>query len=102
MPHIEIDAKLPGILGLLAFRAETAGPLNALAEALLRGPSPLSAAEREIIVAHVSRLNQCAFCFKSHAATAGALLEVGVGIIEQISNETPRPRSSNDLAIPGP
>jgi len=98
MPHIEIDAKLPGILGLLAFRAETAGPLNALVEALLRGPSPLSAAEREIIAAHVSRLNQCAFCFKSHAAAAGALLEVGVGIIEQISNETLQSTCSPKLA----
>ncbi|HYQ27242.1 MAG TPA: carboxymuconolactone decarboxylase family protein [Polyangiaceae bacterium] len=88
MPHIGIGAEPPGILGLFAFRAETAGPLRGLSEALLRGPSPLTSAEREIIAAHVSRLNQCAFCFKSHAAAAGALLGVGAGIIEQLSNET--------------
>ena len=88
MPHIGIDAELPGILGLFAFRAETAGPLRGLSEALLRGPSTLTPAEREIIAAHVSRLNQCDFCFKSHAAAAGALLGVGAGIIEQLSTET--------------
>jgi uncharacterized peroxidase-related enzyme len=87
MPHIGIKAELPGILGLFAFRAETAGPLRGLTETLLRGPSTLTPAEREIIAAHVSRLNECAFCFKSHAAAAGALLGVGAGIIEQLSNE---------------
>ncbi|MEI9949954.1 MAG: carboxymuconolactone decarboxylase family protein [Pseudomonadota bacterium] len=98
MPHIEVSAELPGILGLLAFRAETDGPLRELTETLLRGPSPLSAAEREIIAAHVSRLNQCAFCFKSHAAAAGALLGVGAGIIDQLSNETLQASCSPKLA----
>jgi uncharacterized peroxidase-related enzyme len=88
MPHIEIAAELPGILGLFAFRAETAGPLRALSETLLRGPSPLSAGERELIAAHVSKLNECAFCYKSHAAVAGALLGVGADIFEQLSNGT--------------
>jgi len=88
MPHIGIAPELPGILGLFAFRAETAGPLRGLTETLLRGPSTLTPAEREIIAAHVSRLNQCVFCFKSHAAAAGALLGVGAGIIEQLSHET--------------
>ena len=98
MAHIEVASELPGILGLLAFRAETAGPLRTLTEALLRGPSPLTAAEREIIAAHVSRLNQCSFCFKSHAAAAGALLGVGAGIIEQLSNETLTANVSPKLA----
>ncbi|HET7543386.1 MAG TPA: carboxymuconolactone decarboxylase family protein [Polyangiaceae bacterium] len=88
MPHIQLAAELPGILGLFAFRAETAGPLRALSETLLRGPSPLSAAERELIAAHVSRLNECAFCFKSHAAAAGALLGLGAGIFERFSDGT--------------
>jgi uncharacterized peroxidase-related enzyme len=98
MSHIEISAELPGILGLFAFRAETAGPLRALTNALLRAPSPLTSAEREIIAAHVSRLNQCGFCFKSHAAAAGALLGVGAGIIEQLSNETLHANCSPKLA----
>jgi uncharacterized peroxidase-related enzyme len=49
---------------------ETAAPLNALAEVLLRGPSTLSRAERELIAAFVSRRNECVFCSSSHAAVA--------------------------------
>jgi alkylhydroperoxidase family enzyme len=44
MPHIELPP-LPGIAGLLAGFPETAGPLNTLAEALLRGPSQLNGNE---------------------------------------------------------
>lgn len=88
MPHIEITAELPGILGLFAFRAETALPLRALSQTLLRGPSTLSFAEREIIAAHVSLLNECEFCFSSHAAAAGALLGTGLEIIERLSSQT--------------
>ncbi|MET0795218.1 MAG: carboxymuconolactone decarboxylase family protein [Polyangiaceae bacterium] len=103
MAHIELNNPLPGILGLLEFRKELAAPLTAFTQALLRGPSPLSAAERELIAAHVSHQNQCNFCFKSHAAAAGALLGVGLGVLEEISNETSRrkvsPRLESLLAI---
>jgi uncharacterized peroxidase-related enzyme len=63
---------LPGITALFAFRPETAAPLGALAEALLRGPSPLSSADRETIAAVVSRGNDCEFCARSHSAAAAA------------------------------
>ena len=39
-------------------------------QALLRGPSPLSAAERELIGAYTSGVNDCDYCFRSHQATA--------------------------------
>jgi hypothetical protein len=42
MPHIQLPEGLPGIVGRLAFRPETAKPLNELAEIPLRGPSTLS------------------------------------------------------------
>ena len=38
--------------------------------ALLRGPSPLSAAQRELIGAYTSGVNDCDYCFRSHQATA--------------------------------
>lgn len=66
--------ELPGITALFAFRPETAGPLGALAEQLLRGPSPLSSADRETIAAVVSRGNDCEFCARSHSAAAAAHL----------------------------
>jgi len=69
VPHIDLPP-LPGIVGLLAAHPETAGPLNSLAEALLRGPSPLTAAQRETIAAYVSRRNECTFCTETHGAVA--------------------------------
>lgn len=41
-------------------------------ETLLRGPSPLSVGERELIAAYVSSLNKCHYCFHAHAACAEA------------------------------
>ena len=76
--HIDLgfdEKEAPGITGLLRFRPETAGPLNALAEALLRAPNSLSRGERELIAAQVSALNECAFCRDSHSAFAAAQLD---------------------------
>jgi uncharacterized peroxidase-related enzyme len=72
--HIAIKSPLPGIGGLFEHRPETAKPLRELAQTLLRGPSTLSPAEREIIAAHVSALNDCRFCTMSHGAAASHLL----------------------------
>jgi uncharacterized peroxidase-related enzyme len=63
------------------FSAYPAGvqPLLELHEALLRGPSPLSVAERELIAAYVSGLNDCSYCHGIHTATAEAFgIEPGV------------------------
>lgn len=49
-----------------------AAPLIEYHEALMRGPSPLSEAERELIAAYVSGLNDCAYCHGVHEATARA------------------------------
>ena len=85
MPHIELKEGLPGIVGLLAFSPDTAQPLLALAEVLLRGPNSLTSAEREIIAAHVSYRNDCAFCQLSHSAAAAATA------CQQIGKNTPSP-----------
>ena len=74
MPYIAVDDTIPGIRALLAFRPETAGPLGALANALLHAPNSLSRGERELIAAYVSSLNACAFCCRSHAAIAACHL----------------------------
>ncbi|HYY26821.1 MAG TPA: peroxidase-related enzyme [Chthoniobacterales bacterium] len=51
---------------------ETARPLIVYHETLLRGPSPFSVGERELIAAYVSGLNACAFCHDVHSQTAAA------------------------------
>lgn len=69
MPHIDLPP-LPGIAALLTGYPETAGPLNDLAETLLRGPSTLTPAQRETIAAYVSQRNECTFCAETHGAVA--------------------------------
>lgn len=69
LPSLPADATL-----LNVFRAfpDTARPLLDYHQVLLRGPSPLSVAERELIAAFVSGLNACAYCHGAHAETAAA------------------------------
>ncbi|HVA61507.1 MAG TPA: peroxidase-related enzyme [Mycobacteriales bacterium] len=84
MAHIELPDGLPGILGPMAFRPETARPLNQLAEILLRGDSSLSRGERELIAAYVSSLNECRFCEASHSACAARQLDQGEALVSAV------------------
>jgi uncharacterized peroxidase-related enzyme len=70
MAHIKLPEGMPGILGPMAFSPETAVPLNALAEVLLRAPNSLSQGDREMIAAYVSSRNDCFFCQSVHGAAA--------------------------------
>lgn len=45
-------------------------PVRALAQAVMRGPSPLSEGQRELIAAYVSSLNGCGYCRAAHSAVA--------------------------------
>lgn len=90
MPYIDVNEGFPGIRALLAFRPETAGPLGDLAEVLLRGPSTLSRAEREMIAAHVSFRNDCHFCHSCHAAIAAEHLgggEADYALVAQVERD---------------
>jgi uncharacterized peroxidase-related enzyme len=84
MPHITVPAGTFGIRSLFAARPDTAGPLRALAEALLRGPSPLARGERELIAAYTSALNQCTYCRRAHGAFAARQLEGGAALVEKV------------------
>ena len=75
MPHIQLPDGLPGIRGPMAFSPQTADPLNALVNVLLRAnaqrpDSGLSEGERELIATYVSSLNDCFFCQTIHGAIA--------------------------------
>ncbi|MET0637428.1 MAG: peroxidase-related enzyme [Chitinophagaceae bacterium] len=84
MSFINVNEQLPGIRSLLAFRPEVAGPLADLANILLRDENGLSPAEREMIGAHVSYLNDCFYCQHSHAAIACEYLNGNTGLVEQV------------------
>jgi uncharacterized peroxidase-related enzyme len=74
MPHIPLEAHLPGITGLLEYRKDTGAPIRDLTQILLRGPSTLSEAERELLATVVSYGNQCKFCTTAHTAAVDRLL----------------------------
>ena len=46
-----------------------------VSEAILRGSSPLTPAERELIGAYVSSLNACEYCYGGHRAAVGLTLD---------------------------
>lgn len=75
MPYIDVDKDLPGIRSLMAFRPETAEPLSALAEILLRDETGLSRADRELIATYVSYQNDCFYCHNSHGEIAVCYLD---------------------------
>lgn len=97
MAHIQLPGGLPGIVGPLAFSPETAKPLLELAEVLLRAPNTLTPAEREMIAAHVSYLNECDFCQLSHSAAAAAHLNGNYDLVEQIKVNPERAAVSDKL-----
>ena len=84
MPHIVLPPDLPGIRGAMAFRPETARPLNALVEILLTGPSTLSRGERELIATYVSSRNCTHYCHSIHGAIAAAHLGGNEALVKQV------------------
>jgi uncharacterized peroxidase-related enzyme len=85
MAHIDLQNDLPGIRGPMAFRPDTAKPLNELAEILLRDDNnTLTRGERELIGAYVSSLNDCFFCQNVHGALAQHYMQCDMQFIDDI------------------
>src|SRR5260370_9706841 len=87
MPHIALSPDLPGIRGAMAFRPETARPLNALVEVLLTGPSTLSRGERELIATYVSSRNCTPYCHSIHGPIAAAHFGGDEALVKQAKTD---------------
>lgn len=88
MAHIDLGNELPGIRGPMAYRPETARPLNELAEILLRDEdNTLTRGERELVGTYVSYLNDCFFCQNVHGALAGHYLHCSIPEIDAVKND---------------
>jgi uncharacterized peroxidase-related enzyme len=87
VPHIPLPPDLAGIRGAMAFRPETARPLNALVEILLRGPNTLSPGERELIATYVSSRNCTEYCHNIHGAIAAAHLGGNEAVVKQVKTD---------------
>src|SRR5258706_14476159 len=90
MAHIKVPEGVPGIRSLVMFRPETGKPLYELAQVLLRGESPLTEAERELIAAYVSRRNDTMFCMMSHAAASRELYGDDKNILNDVLKDMNR------------
>lgn len=84
MAHIKVPEGVPGIRSLVMFRPESGKHLYDLAQVLLRGESPLTEADRELIAAYVSYRNDCMFCWCSHAAAARCLYGDEKDIVDEV------------------
>jgi uncharacterized peroxidase-related enzyme len=87
MPHIMLPEGLPGIRGPMAFRPETARPLNELVDVLLRGPHTLSPGERELIATFVSAQNDCRYCQTIHGAVAAHHLQGNEDLVVNVKRD---------------
>ena len=52
---------VPQIFHLFAYKTDRTDALAEFTQGVMRGPSPLSPGERELIAAFTSKLNQCLF-----------------------------------------
>lgn len=87
MAHIALPEGLPGIRGPMAFRPETAKPLNEIVDILLRGPHSLTPGERELIATVTSAENDCAYCQTIHGAIAAHHLGGDEALVVQVKTD---------------
>lgn len=70
MPRFKTLPEAPRLSDVFKRFPEGVWPLCELHDIKLRGPSPLSVAERELIAAYVSGLNACSYCYGAHSTIA--------------------------------
>jgi uncharacterized peroxidase-related enzyme len=66
-PSLPDNASVPHVFER---RPDIYAPFTRATQAIMRGPSPLTSGERELIGAYVSGLNSCRYCAGGHAAAA--------------------------------
>jgi uncharacterized peroxidase-related enzyme len=81
----------------MAFRPETARPLNELADVLLTGPSTLTSAERELIATYVSAQNDCRYCQTIHGAIAAHHLQGDEDLVLAVKRDPQQANVSDKL-----
>jgi uncharacterized peroxidase-related enzyme len=68
LPSIGSEDKVPHVLA--KFQNGTQIPLLEFHQALLRGESPFTVKERELMAAYVSGVNACRYCYGAHSSVA--------------------------------
>lgn len=81
-PYIKLDPKYPGIVAGFMYDMENARNLSKMGQTIMRRARSLTVGERELIAAYTSKLNDCHFCYESHAACAAEF--VGPVLVDQV------------------
>ena len=97
MPHLPSLPPAASLLDVYQLDMDLAQPLIRYQQQLMRGPSPLSVGERELIAAYVSGLNACRFCVGVHTEVAGRF-GMEAALVETLLEEGPSPESIGKLA----
>jgi uncharacterized peroxidase-related enzyme len=72
MPRLRSLPEQPVMRDVYRAYQETCRPLGVLTEAAMRGRSPFTQGQRELIAAYVSGLNACTYCHGTHLGVAEA------------------------------
>lgn len=78
MPLLRSLPEQPVLRDLYKLQPVTCKPLCELAEVAMRGPSPFTQGQRELIAAYISGLNGCNYCHTTHAGAAAFGVEPGL------------------------
>lgn len=97
MPYIDSLPDGATLLDVYKLDMELGRPLIRFQQQLMRGPSPLSEGQRELIAAYVSALNACDFCFGLHSVIAEKF-GIEEGMIEQLIEHGPMTDEHGDMA----
>jgi uncharacterized peroxidase-related enzyme len=92
-------AAIPQIMHLFAFKQEATQHLRNFTQAVMRGPSPLTPAFRELIAAFVSTRNQCLFCSGSHTPVAAKLYGDGKLVEAVVADYRSAPLGDNEKQL---
>ena len=94
MTNLSYSRNFKGVADVFLRSPKLYSPLLEFIENVMTGESELSKADREILAAHVSRINGCHFCVEAHRAT---LVAMGVDeIIISSLEEGPHIKGIND------
>jgi uncharacterized peroxidase-related enzyme len=72
MPLLRSLPEQPVMRDVYESQPASCKPLGQLTEVAMRGPSPFTQGQRELIAAYVSGLNACNYCHTTHAGVAAA------------------------------
>lgn len=93
------NAEYSKIWDLFAFQPSFTGSLSTFSEGVLRSPATISPGMRELIAAWTSRLNECRFCTRAHAAAAAELLGSEELVVSVLSDLEASPLEEKDKAM---